>query len=50
MRLLEGEGRQRRMRDVQRALVARRCRLVSTAGSLYGLGPRTGLRVLLAAV
>lgn len=42
VRLLEREGRQKRMRAVHRALVARRCRLVAAAGSIYGLGPRTG--------
>ncbi|KAK9832431.1 hypothetical protein WJX74_010109 [Apatococcus lobatus] len=39
--LLEREGRQKRMRAVHRALVARRCRLVAAAGAIYGLGPRT---------
>ena len=45
VRLLEVEGRGSRLASLQRQLVARRCRLAAAYGSVYAVGPKTGLSV-----
>ena len=43
VRLLEVEGRGSRLASLQRQLVARRCRLAAAYGTVYAVGPKTGL-------